>query len=111
MKLRPVVRCLAILAMLLWIPTYARADSGGTALDCQGKDPLASARQDSSQGPDDAAVWLSPQRVQLASETSCCSYEEVQSCYASVSPESGCGISYVGCSRWGSCFCAVLCPH
>lgn len=110
MKLWPVVRCLAILTILLWIPSYARADSGSASLDCQKNALFASARQDSSQVPDDVAAWLSPQRVRLASETSCCAQEEIQSCYASVSSESGCSISYVGCGRGGSCLCVVIYP-
>jgi hypothetical protein len=70
MKLRLVVRCLAILAMPLWAVSSA---------------PLQS--------------------------TSCCTQEEIQSCYASVTPENGCGVSYVGCGPRAICFCAVDCPQ
>lgn len=46
------------------------------------------------------------------SDTSCCTQTEIQDCYASATPENGCEVSYVGCSRFNSaCFCAVLCPH
>lgn len=111
MRLRSVVGCFATLTMLVWIPLYAQADSGSASPDCQKNAPFASARQVSSQVPEGVAAWLPTQRVRLVSENSCCTPEEIQSCYASVAPESGCAVSYAGCNRWGHCFCVVECPH
>jgi len=49
--------------------------------------------------------------AQLNADTSCCTQEEIDSCYASAA-EDGCTVQYVGCFRFSpTCACAVICPY
>jgi hypothetical protein len=45
-----------------------------------------------------------------AGSSSCCTQEEIDSCYASAA-ENGCAVQYVGCFRFSHCACAVICPQ
>lgn len=102
MSLRVAVQCLAgfLIALSLASPGWG---SESSPADCGGTGVVE------TESPD-ALSFL--QTGELKSDTSCCTQQEIDSCYASATPENGCFVSYVGCSRFSTlCFCSVLCPH
>ena len=115
MSLRSAVRCLTtLLIAVLSVVSPAWASPEGASANCGLNDPLASitAPQISAE-PGTSPEALNPlQTSELKSDTSCCTQEEIQSCYASATPENGCHVAFVGCSRFSAaCFCVVDCPQ
>jgi hypothetical protein len=114
MKLRPVVLCLTLMMALLSVSSARAADSEGASVHCEMTALLASitAPQISAEAQNGPEALNPLPTAQLKSDTSCCTQEEIQSCYASATPENGCFVSYVGCGRFApTCFCAVICPY
>lgn len=102
---RRIALCLAVLVMMM-APAAWAADA--PSADCGEKAFLASltAPQVSADGA--AVEALDPLKDATAASTSCCTQQEINDCYASVEPGSGCYVEGISCAYF-FCYCKVFC--
>lgn len=104
---RRIALCLAVVMMM--VPA-AWADSlGAPSADCGQAPPLMSVA--SPQVPADAASLevLNPLKDANFASTSCCTQQEIDHCYASVEPGSGCYVERITCWYNNECWCQIFC--
>lgn len=104
---RRIVLCIAMIMTML-VPVV-RAESPKASADF-GKDVfLASLAAPQAARDEPAIEALDPLNGAQLANTACCTQQQIDSCYASVQPGSGCYVERITCWYQNECWCQVFC--